>query len=224
MYKQIDMPVLSDDDNGVCVSQTPAAGGVQSLTITGALASGGVATAAAAQIVTATWAGNDTARTLTVTFKDADGNEQTGTVAGANATTAAGTFYAKSISAVSIDDDSAGAVEVGFLAASGAVTKSIVTNWKQTPFNLGAYFDLTAGTMTLSGQYTPDLPDPALRGNAAYSKSFSTSADWRNIDGLTAVTADNQSNIAFPVGAVRFIQTIGSATGTCTVTAAEGDY
>jgi hypothetical protein len=224
MYKQIDMPVLSDDDNGVCVSQTPAAGGVQSLTITGALATDGVATAAAAQIVTATWAGADAARTLTVTFKDADGISQTGAIAGANGTTAAGTFFAKSISAVSIDDDSAGAVEVGFLAASGAVTKSIVTNWKQTPFNLGAYFDLTAGTMTLSGQYTPDLPNPTLRGNDAYAKSFSTSADWRNIDGLTAVTADDQSNIAFPVGAVRFIQTVGSATGAATVTVTQGDY
>tara|TARA_R110000824_G_scaffold253275_3_gene442150 strand:- start:7397 stop:8071 length:675 start_codon:yes stop_codon:yes gene_type:complete len=224
MYKQIDMPVLSNDDNGVCVSQTPAAGGIQSLTITGALAADGVATAAAAQIVTATWAGSDAARTLTVTFKDADGVEQTGTVAGAAGATASGTFFAKSISSVTIDSNSAGAVEVGFLAANGAVTKSIVTNWKQTPFNLGAYFDLTAGTMTLSGQYTPDLPDPTLRDNTAYAKSYSTSADWQNIDGLTAVTADDQSNIAFPVGAVRFIQTVGSATGTCTATAAQGDY
>jgi hypothetical protein len=224
MYKQIDMPVLSDDDNGVCVSQTPAAGGVQSLTITGALATDGVATAAAAQIVTATWAGADAARTLTVTFKDADGISQTGTIAGANGTTSAGTFYAKSISAISIDDDSAGAVEVGFLAASGAVTKSIPVNWKQTPFNLGAYFDLTAGTMTLSGQYTPDLPDPALRGNTAWTNSYSTDADWRNIDGLTTVTADDQSNIAFPVGSVRFIQTVGSATGAATVTVTQGDY
>jgi len=219
--KQINMAVLTDDDNGICVSQTPAAGGVQSLTLNGALVSGGIAstTNGTAQPVTATWAGADAARTLTITYVSQDGHTHTGTIAGANGAASNSTVFAVSVSAVSIDDDSAGAVEVGFVAANGAVTQSIPVNRRQSPFNMSLFFDLTAGTMTLSAQYSEDPPNnPAI----TYANGYAADAIWRDVAGLTDVTADDNSNLAFPVESVRFIQTVGSATGTCTVTVIQG--
>lgn len=212
--KVIQTVALSDDADGIATSQTPSGAG--SLTLDGALVSGGVGVFPEAQIITVTWAGNDTARTLTVTYKDADGNSQTGTIAGANATTSASTFYAKSISDISIDAASAGALTVGATAASGMVTKSVPVNWRQSPFNMSLTAQLTAGTGTVSAQYTVDAPEDS------YTNGYSNDANWRNTLGLTAVTATDESNIAFPVRAVRGIQTVGSATGTWKFTFMQG--
>lgn len=211
---QIDIPVLANDADGICASQTPAAGGEQSLTIAGALASGGVATTTnnTAQPVTITAVGNESARTFTVTGADPDGKSVSETVTGPNATTATTIGYFQTVTAVTVDDDTAGAITVGWVATDGMSTKSIPVNWRNTPFNGDLFFDLTAGTMTLSGQYTEDDP------TNEYTNSYATDAKWRNVVGLTSVTSDDVSNIAFPVRAVRFIQVVGSATGTATVT------
>lgn len=219
--KQINMGVLTDDDNGISVSQTPAAGGAQNLTITGAQATGGVATTTngTAQKFRITAVGNESGRTFTFTYVDADDRTQTGTVAGPNATTGDTAFFGKSVSVISVDADTAGAVEVGWVAATGAITQSMPVNRRQSPFNMSLVFELTAGTMTASAQYSVDPPNnPAT----TYTNGYSTDADWRDVDGLSAVTADDQSNLAFPVECVRFIQTVGSSTGAATVTVLQG--
>lgn len=216
LYVRIEPVVLDDDDNGICESQTPAAGGVQSLSLDGALVTGGVAVIAAAQIITATWAGADVARTLTVTFVNVDGNTETGTIAGGSSTTTTSTFFAKSISSITIDDDTAGALEVGVVAADGSTSKSIVDNWKQSPFNMSLFVEEVVDGGTISAQYTPDDPE------GTYTNSFGTDASWTNVVGLTAVVVTDDSNIAFPVRAVRFLQTVGSATATFRGTVIQG--
>ena len=214
LYKQYTLAVLTDDDNGISTSQTPAAGGAQNLTITGANASGGVATTTnnTAQKFRATWAGADAGRTLTFTYVDADGNAQSGTLAGANGTTSDSTFYGVSVSNISVDADTAGAVEVGWVASTGMVTSSYPTSHYNAPFNASLTFNKTAGTMTLSAQWSADNPFDS------YTDGYSNDADWRNVVGLTSVTDDDVSNIAVPVRAIRYVEEIGSATGAGTAT------
>lgn len=195
-----------DDANGIAESQTP--GGAGSLTLDGALVTDGVAIIAEAQIITATWAGADAGRTLTVTFINADNREETGTIAGGNATTTVSTFYAKSISDIAIDAASAGAIEVGVLAADGMITKSFVTNWRQSPQNMSIYVDMLVLGATVSAQVTAYDPQDT------YTNSFTTDANWLDVTDLTDVTADAVGNIAYPVKAVRFIQTVGTTTAT----------
>jgi len=181
---------LSNDADGIAESQTPSGAG--SLTLDGALVTGGVAIIAEAQIITVDWTGNDTARTLTVTYKDADDNPQTGTIAGANATTSQSTFFAKEISDISIDAASAGAIFIGTLAVDGMVTKSVPVNWRQSPFNMSLSAEELIDGGTASAQYTVDAPQDS------YTNGFSEDANWRNVVGLTTVTVTDESNIAFP--------------------------
>jgi len=98
--------------DGVCESQTPAGGGAQDLTIDGAQTSGGVATFTAARLITIASAGADDGRTFTVTGTDVNGNAQTETIAGP-ATTVTGTLYFRTVTQVTVDDDTAGAITVG---------------------------------------------------------------------------------------------------------------
>ena len=110
--KYIAADTTAADTDGVCQSQTPAAGGEQALTINGALSSGGVATFVAARLITIASASDDSARTFTVTGTDVNGNVQTETIAGP-ATTVTGTLYFRTVTEVLVDDDTAGAITVG---------------------------------------------------------------------------------------------------------------
>lgn len=110
--KYIAADTTAADADGVCQSQTPAGGGVQNLTINGALSSGGVATFTAARLITIASASDDSGRTFTVTGTDVNGNAQVETIAGP-ATTVTGTLYFRTVTQVSVDDDTAGAITVG---------------------------------------------------------------------------------------------------------------
>lgn len=99
--------------DGVCESQTPAAGGSQDLSIDGAQTSGGVATFTAARLITITCAGSDSGRTFTVVGTDVHGDAQTETISGADAGSSTSTGYFRTVTTVSVDDDTDGAVTVG---------------------------------------------------------------------------------------------------------------
>jgi len=110
--KYIAADTTAADADGVCQSQTPGAGGEQNLTINGALSSGGVATFVAARLITIASASDDSGRTFTITGTDVNGNAQTETIAGP-ATTVTGTLYFRTVTQVTVDDDTAGAITVG---------------------------------------------------------------------------------------------------------------
>lgn len=101
------------DADGVAQSQTPAAGGAQSLTLNGAETSGGVATFTAARRVTVTSAGDDRGRTFTITGTDVHGDAQTEVISGPNAALTTGTSYFRTVTDVTVDANTAGAVTVG---------------------------------------------------------------------------------------------------------------
>lgn len=111
--KFIEADTTAANADGICESQTPTAGGAQDLTIDGAQTSGGVATFTAARFVTIASAGTDDGRTFTVTGTDVNGNAQTETITGPDTTTVTGTLYFRTVTTVSVDDDTAGAITVG---------------------------------------------------------------------------------------------------------------
>jgi hypothetical protein len=101
------------DADGISASQTPADGGAQSLTITGALASGGVAAISPPRHVAITSAGDDSGRTFTVTGTNESGQAITETVTGADTGAAVTKNNFATVTAIAVDDDTAAAVTAG---------------------------------------------------------------------------------------------------------------
>lgn len=105
------------DANGICESQTPAAGGVQTLTINGDLATAGVATMDVARRIGITSAADETSRTFTVTGTDRYGNAISEAVAGVDTAVASTVLNFLTVTSVTVDDDTAGAITVGTTGA-----------------------------------------------------------------------------------------------------------
>jgi len=190
--------VMSNNADGIAESQ--AVGSATTMELDGALASGGVATLANAQLVGITSDGNDTGITFTVAGTDPNGTTISEAVTGVNGAVATSTFYFKTVTSITTSGAVATTALVGTLAADGMVTKPVPVNWRQSPFNMSLSGDLTAGTGgTFGMQYTVDGPEDS------YTNSFGQDANWRDVVGLDPddVSTDDDSNIAFPVRAVR---------------------
>jgi|TARA_R100000093_G_C1931633_1_gene68916 hypothetical protein len=202
--KQFTLTPQSDAD-GICASQTPSASGEQSLTIAGALASGGSVTLNQGHLIQVTAAGNETGRDFTITGTDYRGNTISEVVEDPNAGAVSTTKYFKTVTSVTVDDDTAGAITVGVNGQSSSNT--IPLDRYQTPFNVGIGIDIS-NTLTYTVQHTFD------------NVQIDTSLDalkWFNHDDLAAQTADADGNYAFNVEAVRIIITSftsGTLTGT----------
>ena len=99
------------DADGISVATS--VGNNAALVIGGALASGGSVTLSHGRIVTILSAGDDSAKSFTVTGTDVDGDSQTESITGANAGTATGSKYFKTISGISAVGNPAGNVSAG---------------------------------------------------------------------------------------------------------------
>ena len=75
------------------ISAAASVGNNAALTIGGALADGGAVALSHGRVVTILSAGNDAAKSFTVTGTDVNGDAQTESITGANAGTATGTSY-----------------------------------------------------------------------------------------------------------------------------------
>jgi len=215
MQNQVEVLTLTNDDDGICASQASAGGGA--LTINGALATAGVArwNIDTGQIITVTSAGNDSGITFTITGPDPDGRSISQTITGSNGGAAVTTYFFTGATSVVASGAVATTVKVGVVAANGAVGRSKRINSQQPNFKIGLFADMSAGaSMTYTVQYAYQQPEDE------YSVSYSTNANWRSVDGLTALTADGTSNIFYAVNAIRGIITTYSS-GTLTVTATQ---
>lgn len=125
IYDNTSAGVLAADPDGISTSQTPAAGGAQNLTITGALASGGVATLGYRRKVTITAAADDSGRTFTVTGTDANGVALTEDITGPNATLVTGAKEFLTVTQISVDANTAGAVTAGAAIQVGTIIGKI---------------------------------------------------------------------------------------------------
>jgi len=192
--------VMSNDADGIAQSQ--AVGSATTMTLNGVLANaaGTIATLTNAQLVGITSGGNDTGITFTVVGLDANGISISDVITGVNGAVATGTLYFKTVTSITTSGAVATTALAGTLAADGLVTQAVPVNWRQSPFNMSLSGDLTAGTGgTFGMQYTVDNPE------ASYTDSFNTDANWRDVVGLDpdSISTDDDSNIAFPVRAVR---------------------
>ena len=108
------------DADSISQSQTPSGAG--NLTINGAKASGGVATFDSARQVTITSAGNDSARTFTVTGTDTKGDTVTEDITGPNNTTVTGSVFFATVTQIAVDGAVGTNTSAGNgLGASGAI-------------------------------------------------------------------------------------------------------
>ena len=103
------------------ISAAAAVGNNASLTIEGALASGGSCAFDSGRVVTILSAGDDSGISFTVTGTDVNGDSQTESITGANAGTATGAKYFKTVTAIAAVGDPAGNVSAGVNAAAGDV-------------------------------------------------------------------------------------------------------
>lgn len=101
------------DADGVSVAQTMSGSGSQDLTITGALATGGVATMDVPRHVSITSDADDSGRTFTITGTNTYGDVITEAITGPSSTTVYGIKQFKTVTTVNIDDDSTGELTVG---------------------------------------------------------------------------------------------------------------
>jgi len=99
------------DADGISVAA--GVGNNAALVIGGALASGGAVALDSGRVVTILSAGNDAAKSFTVTGTDVNGDAQTESITGANAGTATGSKYFKTISGISAVGNPAGNVSAG---------------------------------------------------------------------------------------------------------------
>ena len=103
------------------ISAAAAVGEDANLTIGGALASGGSCTFDSGRVVTILSAGDDSGISFTVTGTDVSGDSQTESITGANAGTATGSKYFKTVTAIAAVGDPAGNVSAGINTAAGDV-------------------------------------------------------------------------------------------------------
>ena len=103
------------------ISTAAAVGEDAALTIGGALASGGSCTFDSGRMVTILSAGDDSGISFTVAGTDVNTDSQTESITGANAGTATGAKYFKTVTAITAVGDPAGNVSAGINASAGDV-------------------------------------------------------------------------------------------------------
>ena len=165
------------DADGISVAA--AVGNTAALVIGGALASGGAVALSHGRIVTILSAGNDAAKSFTVVGTDVNGDAQTESITGANAGTATGAKYFKTIASITAVGNPAGNVSAGVNAAAADV--------------------VFAGRSRLKGIY---LTSTATAGTVDL---LTTSPSGTSVMGLSSVgNADATRDVVIPENGVVF--------------------
>ncbi len=198
-------PYAIADVDFVAVSQTPAAGGIQELTLT----ADPVVMDFRRQVVIAS-AADDSGRVFLVTGTDEKGNQKVEAVAGPNTGSVSTVQAFTTVTSVKVDDDTAGAITVG----TGTVVSSnwLPLDYLVTDFQVslgisvgGATADLTV-ELTLSNILDRRGNDPQPTVGQWFGSDFDLVFPEINIfdhDSLVNIIADTTGNLAFPVRAIR---------------------
>jgi hypothetical protein len=196
--REVTLTIISQvaDDNGVSVSQSLVAAG--NLTITGVLATAGVATFPSPSYVSITSAADDSGITWTVTGTDADGAALSETIAGADTAAATTTHRFLTVTQIHGSDATAGAVIAG--SADFAWSAPCPLDYRLVPFNVGLFFVDTGTTSTFTVQYSGDDPWDSAYADA---DAYNALATWLNHPFMAGMQANSSGNIAFAVRAVR---------------------
>jgi hypothetical protein len=197
-------PYAAADADLVAVSQTPAAGGEQALTLTSA-----VVTMDTPRQVVFTFAADESARRFLVSGTRVDGKQVVEAVAGTASTATTVNAFA-TVTEILIDGDSAGAIEAG--TATIVSTSWLPLDYIIPDFKVGLVLSANGATMdmtvelTLTNLLSPRGNDPKPTRNSWFGSKFDVIyPDVNPIDHDTMVniTVDSSGNIAFPTNALR---------------------
>ena len=179
------------DADGICQSQTPAAGGAQALSLNGALGT----TLDYGHLIVFAFSSSEVGRTLTLVGTDWRGISISEDVAGA-ASAATSTGYFKSITSITIDANSAGAITVGVDGRSASAW--YILDQYKSPFNVSIACVLSASA-TYTMQHTFD--------DLQTSSDLNTEVTAFNNDdtALVSATTNKNGNYAFPITASRIV-------------------
>ena len=141
---------VAADPDGLAQSQTPSGAG--SLTLNGALTSGGVGTFVSSRQITITSTGNISNRTFTITGTDVSGAVLGVVITGPNAATVTTSEHFRTITQISISGAAAAAVTAGM---NGNAIEVITTGRARIK---GAFIvnSSSAGTVSFVDTATPD--------------------------------------------------------------------
>tara|TARA_R110000796_G_scaffold29169_4_gene79113 strand:- start:477 stop:1091 length:615 start_codon:yes stop_codon:yes gene_type:complete len=165
------------DADGISVAA--AVGNNAALTIGGALASGGACAFDAGRIVTILSAGNDSSKSFTVVGTDVNGSAQTESITGANAGTATGAEFFKTIASITAVGNPAGDVSAGVNASAADV--------------------IFAGRSRLKGAF---LTSTATAGNVDFLNTSPTGSSLMKISSVS--DADATRDVVIPENGVLF--------------------
>lgn len=190
-------PLAAADADGIAQAQTPAGAGA--LTLNGALVSGGVATMDVARRVLVTAAANESARTLTITGTNWNGDTISETMTGPNATTDYTDADFKTVTSVTIDGAATGNISVG---TNGVASSPPIPVDVYSRSTIGLQVKVS-GTINWTIQQT--VSDVFVEDT--------TSILWMDHEDtdLVAETVNRQGNYAYAFTATRIV--INSGTG-----------
>lgn len=193
---------------GISLSQTPGAAG--NLTITGSLASAGVATLSPPQRVAITSAGNDSGRTFTVYGTDRNGVTISEAVTGANVGVAYTVYDYATVTRIAVDAATAGAVTAGTNGIGS-------TTWIPCDVNVRTKFEASVVGQIISGTPTWQVDvtfDDVFMTMLPSNVTLPRAIPWANLVGKTGEAYDV---ISQPVRGIRLtITAIGGVQLTCT--------
>ncbi len=199
---------LTNDADGIFESQTRVGAGA--LTLNGVLVSSGVAYLYGAtsetrfgQKISITGTGNNSGISATITGLGPGKSPYTEVITLANNGTVTTTGYFWAVSSITVSGTVTGNIVGGWLSTVTlpAASAPLILDRQQLPGNTSLTVYLSTGaSLTYLVQHTVDDPQ------ANYGTSnFSASARWLNTDGLTTLTASDDSNYAYNVCATRIV-------------------
>jgi len=199
-------PIDAADADGICESQTPSGAGA--LTLDGVLVSGGVATLDAARRVLITAVGDESGKTFVITGTSYNGQVQSETITGPNATTAQSVLDYKTVISVTISAAAANAITVGTNGVASSRWLRL-DNWAFPQVGIQCNVN---GTVNYTVQQTLDDPNDPTNPVAV------SAVNWVNHPDISLVgaTATVQGNYGYAPLYARV--TLNSGTGSATMT------
>lgn len=191
-------PIAAASANNICLTQTPTS----SLTINGALASGGVATLDVQRRVLITTTADESAKTFTITGTNWAGNTISQTIAGPNATTGATTISFKTVTSITISAAAAGSLTVG----TNGVADSPWVRFDDFAPNYVSVACTTSGTANWTVQLTLDDPNDPQTPVSAGSMTFQNATDTN----LVSQAAANRGGLQYAPTFARVVLNSGS--------------
>lgn len=204
----VSIALASASANGICLSQKPAAGGVQSLTLNGSLVVSGVAQLGSQRRVLITSSGNDSTNTFTITGTNWAGNSISETLTGPNTTTTYSVLDYYTVTSITISGNAVGNITVGTNGIGGSPWMRF-DDW--APSNISIQCNVS-GTVNYTVQSTLDDPNDPINPVTPANMT------WINSSDLAVVSANSsqQSNFLFTPKFARVL--INSGTGTVNAT------